>query len=263
MSNAMTLPKTDAKLAKTSAPADMSVIERVMIEGDLKALTPEQRVAFYNRTCESLGLNPMTAPFSYLTLNGKLTLYARRDATDQLRRRYGISIRIVNRERMGDVYVVTAQASTPDGRVDESTGAIPLGESIKGENLANALMKAETKAKRRVTLSICGLGMVDESEISSIKGARVVNVTADGEIIDEMPAREYMREEQADETPASDPDAADRLGNAMADAKTKAELVAIGLEVGRAGLSADAKKGLVAIYKAAEKRIGAAAAESA
>jgi hypothetical protein len=29
-------------------------------------------------------------------------------------------------------------------------------------------MKAETKAKRRVTLSICGLGMLDESEVESL-----------------------------------------------------------------------------------------------
>ena len=35
---------------------------------------------------------------------------------------------------------------------------------LKGENLANAMMKAETKAKRRATLSICGLGWMDEVE---------------------------------------------------------------------------------------------------
>lgn len=31
-------------------------------------------------------------------------------------------------------------------------------------------MKAVTKSKRRVTLSICGLGMLDESEADSIRG---------------------------------------------------------------------------------------------
>src|SRR5262249_53952504 len=39
-------------------------------------------------------------------------------------------------------------------------------------------MRALTKAKRRVTLSICGLGMLDESEIESIKGAE--RVESDG-----------------------------------------------------------------------------------
>ncbi len=32
-------------------------------------------------------------------------------------------------------------------------------------------MKAETKSKRRVTLSLCGLGMLDESEVETIPGA--------------------------------------------------------------------------------------------
>lgn len=42
--------------------------------------------------------------------------------------------------------------------------------------MANALMKAETKAKRRVTLSICGLGLLDESEIDTMKGAETYDV---------------------------------------------------------------------------------------
>jgi hypothetical protein len=40
---------------------------------------------------------------------------------------------------------------------------------LKGDNYANALMKCVTKAKRRVTLSIVGLGMLDESELDTIK----------------------------------------------------------------------------------------------
>jgi len=104
-------------------------------------------------------------------LNGKLTLYAKRDATDQLRASRGVSISIVNRETIGDVYVVTARATVGD-RSDESTGAVPIG-NVKGEALANALMKAETKAKRRVTLSICGLGMLDETELETIPEVRV------------------------------------------------------------------------------------------
>jgi hypothetical protein len=43
---------------------------------------------------------------------------------------------------------------------------------LKGDALCNALMKSETKSKRRVTLSICGLGLLDESEVGTIKDAR-------------------------------------------------------------------------------------------
>jgi len=114
-----------------------------------------------------VGLNPLTRPFEYLELNSKTRLYALRDCTDQLRRRDGISVYIVNRERISDIYVVTARAKDRHGREDESTGAVTVG-NLKGDALANALMKAETKSKRRVTLSIAGLGWLDESELDTI-----------------------------------------------------------------------------------------------
>ncbi len=145
--------------------------ELALVAGDLSKLTVEERLSYYRKTCESLGLNELTKPFAYISLNGKLVLYALRDATDQLRKLHKVSITIVSRERVEDVYVVTAQATLPDGRIDESTGAVTLG-NLKGDSLANALMKAETKAKRRVTLSIVGLGILDESELETIPNAR-------------------------------------------------------------------------------------------
>ena len=56
-----------------------TAVEQVVLMGDLVRLTPGQRVNYYRRVCESLGLNYLTRPFEYITLNGKLTLYARRD----------------------------------------------------------------------------------------------------------------------------------------------------------------------------------------
>ena len=142
-------------------------IESALIQNNLAQLNPEQRLNYYNQVCESLGLNPLTQPFGYITLNGKLTLYAKRDATDQLRAKHKISINIEARESVGDIYIVTARARNEEGRLDESIGAVNVS-GLKGDALANAMMKAETKAKRRVTLSICGLGFLDESEVHSI-----------------------------------------------------------------------------------------------
>jgi len=138
--------------------------------GDLSKLDPEQRVNYYLNVCSSLGLNPLTRPFDYLMLNGRLVLYARKDATDQLRKLHKVSIIALEREQIGELMVVTASAAASDGRRDSAIGAVPV-QGLKGESLANALMKAETKAKRRVTLSLCGLGMTDESEVDSIPGA--------------------------------------------------------------------------------------------
>jgi len=95
-------------------------------------------------------------------------------------RLHGISIYITNRERMGDLYIVTARAKDKTGREDESTGAVPLG-TLKGDALANALMKCETKAKRRVTLSLAGLGWLDETELATIPGVRVGEPNGDPE----------------------------------------------------------------------------------
>ncbi len=141
-------------------------IERVLLTGDLSKLTPDQRLSYYNATCKSLGLNPLTKPFAYIQLNGKTVLYALKDATEQLRTIHNISLLIPARELHDDVYVVTARAVRSDGRQDESTGAVSIG-GLKGEAKANAMMKA----KRRVTLSICGLGMLDETEVETIPGA--------------------------------------------------------------------------------------------
>lgn len=177
-------------------PTAITPEERALLLNDLKQLNAEQRSALYRKVCESVGLNPLTQPFQYLELNGKLVFYASRNCTDQLRQVHGVSLEITKREKVDGVYVVTAKATTPAGRCDESTGAVDIsepekisiwennskkwvpnpraGQTVSGDALANALMKAETKAKRRVTLSICGLSYLDESELEMVKGAKVV-----------------------------------------------------------------------------------------
>ena len=155
--------------ALTTLP-DAEVIERLIIHGDLSKLSPAEKTQYYLRVCESLDLNPATQPFAYLVLKGKTVLYARKEATEQLRKKHNVSVRITARESVDGCYVVTAQATLPNARQDESIGAVTI-EGLKGEDRANAMMKAETKAKRRVTLSICGLGMLDETEVDTIPDA--------------------------------------------------------------------------------------------
>ena len=144
-----------------------STIEKVLVTGDLSALTSEQRVVYHDKVCQSLGLNPLTRHFQYIKLNSKLLIYASKDCTEQLRKKHDVSLLITDRRNHGDVYVVTAKATLPSDRTDESTGAVSIG-GLKGDALANAYMKAETKAKRRVTLSVCGLGLLDETEVQDI-----------------------------------------------------------------------------------------------
>jgi hypothetical protein len=173
---------TTALAAPDAAGAE---IERVVIGGDLKDLKPTQRVAYYMGVCESLGLNWRTRPFEFIVLNGKLTLYARKDCADQLRKIHNISIEKPDIQFQEDWIVVTVLARNANGRTDSDVGVVNKRD-MKGD-YGNALMKAVTKAKRRVTLSICGLGMLDETEVETVPNAKPVRVdSSTGEIVGEV-----------------------------------------------------------------------------
>lgn len=147
--------------------------EAAIIDGDLSNLTPGERVIYYNRVCDAMGLLGTTKPFGYIVLNKKLTLYALKGCTDQLRKIHGVSLTINSITMEDGLCIVSVTATDTTGRSDTDIGAVVCGH-LKGEDLANAKMRTVTKAKRRVTLSLCGLGFLDESEVSSIPEARVV-----------------------------------------------------------------------------------------
>jgi hypothetical protein len=156
-------------IVKSDGPHE--IMESVLIKGDLSKLTAEERNAYYTAVCKSVGLNPLTKPLEYIILNGKMRLYALKDCTDQLRSIHNISVTDLTESEREGVFVVKAKVANADGRTDVSTGAVNIA-GLKGEALANALMKAETKAKRRATLSICGLGLLDETEVDDIPAAQ-------------------------------------------------------------------------------------------
>jgi len=155
------MPQTDL------TPAGADIIESVITKGDLARLTPGERVVYYKQVCDSVGLNPLTRPLEFITLSGKLVLYARRDAADQLRKINGISVEVVSQKVDGDMLTVHVRASDKTGRRDEDFGVVSI-VGLRGEARANATLKCITKAKRRVTLSIAGLGFLDETEVDDI-----------------------------------------------------------------------------------------------
>ena len=160
---------------------DARSIEALVVNGDLASLSPAQRVEYYRRLCQSLGLNPLTQPFAYLRLSGRLVLYAQKNCTDQLRQLRGISVSIKESRIENGCAVVHIEARDKDGRSDCDIGVVPV-DGLKGEALANALMKAVTKAKRRVTLSLAGLGWLDESGLDGVPGVQVTVDPATGEV---------------------------------------------------------------------------------
>lgn len=176
------------ELTKQETKSESAMMEAVLLGGDLSKLTPAQRVSYYQSVCTSLGINPLTRPFDYITLNGKLTLYARKDAAEQLRKKHNISIGKPVIQFQDELIIVTVDGHI-DGRTDSEVGVVKKSD-MKGD-MANAIMKAVTKAKRRLTLSICGLGFLDETEVESIKDAAPVIVDDNGEI--ETPIQKGIR----------------------------------------------------------------------
>jgi hypothetical protein len=173
---------------------DYNMLEKVLLQGDLSKMTPMERVHHYKTVTTSLGINEWTKPFEYIMLNNKLTLYATKNCTDQLRKLNNISIEIKQAEIKDGIFIVIAKATTPEGRSDEDIGAINIA-GLKGDAYTNSIMKAYTKAKRRVTLSICGLSFVDESEIETIPNTQKINIDiSTGEInADKKPLLNAMK----------------------------------------------------------------------
>ena len=203
------------------------VMDSVITKGDLAKLTPDERVQYYGAICESIGLNPLTKPFEYITLNNKLTLYALRNCTDQLRTIHGVSVDELTETERDGVFIVTAKVRNRDGRTDIAKGAVAIA-NLKGEVLANAMMKAETKAKRRATLSLCGLGFLDETEVADIPVAhRRPPPPAPNAMLQhdpdtgEVPPPGYATAEQA---APSDPGAADGAALSLEDMAREAAM---------------------------------------
>ncbi len=169
-------------------PLGADIMEKVLVGGDLSELSPRQRLDYYLAYCQSLGLNPLTRPFGYILFEDKKTgekrleLYAKKDASEQLAYRHQVNIEIRSREVDEDgVYTVHVRITDPQtGRFVDATGAVALtdsgGKQIYGTYRANLKMKGETKAARRGTLRFCGLGVLDESEVETVPGARIVQV---------------------------------------------------------------------------------------
>lgn len=154
------------------ATLDPAIQSSIVLRGDLSGLNEDQKKQYYLYRCKQVGLDPAAKPFDLLTLNGKQILYANASATQQLCALHKLSTQITHRERVDGIYLVSVRVTGSDGRVSENQGAVDVGNLV-GERLANAILKATTKAIRRSVLAHCGLGMLDETEVETIPQARV------------------------------------------------------------------------------------------
>ncbi|MEA5595688.1 hypothetical protein [Rivularia sp. UHCC 0363] len=140
--------------------------------GDLSRLTEVERKIVYIEMCKAYDLNPLSFPLDYIKGDkGTLKIYLNSVGASQLRDRFEVSTRIKSRELLEDIWVVVVEAQRGN-RTEEATGAASIfnkyGETSPTAKV-NALKKAETQAKRRATLSICGFGWDDEESGKVLK----------------------------------------------------------------------------------------------
>lgn len=145
----------------------------LITNGDASKLTQDQKLQYYRARCEAAGLDYRAQPFQFIKLNGKEVLYALKSCTDQLAGKHGIVCEILGQVTEHDIRTVTVRARSKDGKQTDEIGAVGVKGYVQ-DALANAYMKAVTKAKRRAILSLCGLGLLDETEVETIPGAQVV-----------------------------------------------------------------------------------------
>lgn len=168
----------------------VAVIEKLALHGDVSSLKPDEKILYYQALCNRVGLDPATQPFKLMKLQGKEVFYCDRGGCQQLNHKHSISHEIRTRETVNDCYVVTARASIGE-RFQDSLGEVPL-KGLQGEALCNAMMKGETKAKRRATLDLVGLGLLDEMEVETIPGVATATV---------LPISEELAAKQDNKTP--------------------------------------------------------------
>lgn len=150
--------------------------QALLVGGDLGVLAPAVRMAYYAYRCKQLDLDPMTRPFDLISLQGKTVMYANRACADQLRAKRGISVVDYKVEQTPEMLTIWVTGKDKDGRTEMNCASVSLGLVTAPEARANAVMKCMTKALRRLTLAMTGAGLLDETEVESVRGRREIPV---------------------------------------------------------------------------------------
>ena len=150
----------------TTALESSGILEKIIMENDLSNLNSSQKMTYVKELCAVLSLNPASQPFAFIKFQGALKLYPTKNCAEQLRNQYRISVRILTENFVNDekgepnFYKVTVEGQIGQ-RVDQDVAMLYLfdkyNKKLTGQDLGNAVMKTITKAKRRLTLSMCGL----------------------------------------------------------------------------------------------------------
>jgi hypothetical protein len=138
---------------------------------DLERLDADQKAQYYRDACAFLGIPANLNLLAFINANVGDTgrhevLYAKKGATDFIRESRGIttlSLQAIPNFVPGQVCFI-ASGRDKNGRDEYAVGAASI-EGLTGKALSDAIMTAQTRATRRMTLQFVGGGILDESEL--------------------------------------------------------------------------------------------------
>lgn len=144
--------------------------------GSIHQLTNPEKRELLAKLCNSLGLNQYIMPFRiYRDMQGHEFIYATKECCAELRHLHHINILTESHSIIDGMCIASVSGNNKYGRVDSEIGAIHI-DSLVGQDKANGVMWAMTKAKRRLTLSLAGLGVLADVETRDMKEVIEYNV---------------------------------------------------------------------------------------
>lgn len=155
----------------------IGAVETALMMNNFGALTKAQRALVILKKCEQIGVSIWLQPYAWGTMDGKLVPVPLKGLFQQLRAKNNLTITKIEEEidkELGIFMVkVHGRVTGSSGVVREDMGLGVVGiKGLTGDPLANAMMKAHTKAKNRLTGSLCGGDSgIDDTEMSSVAGA--------------------------------------------------------------------------------------------
>lgn len=212
MTTALAPTNSNAVSQTVDLPVDIAWPDlQAAIAGNLNKLSAEGQVKYYNALCKFTGLNPLGFPFEWITFQGKLRLYPKKECADQLRGIHKISAKIIERTFMDDICMVRVMSTMPDGREFESTGAVPYTKSMSALDKCKAIKVAETQAYRRGAFGLVGLGNIPDEDVEVPSSVSAVVETSDNssasrvEKLNEAIEKENIIDLNPEPAPASAP----------------------------------------------------------
>lgn len=157
-----------------SEQLDLAALRKLLQHDDWSKLTEEEFGVRYLSLCSSLDLDFREKPIEFVRYpDGRYGPYIPARTSFALAAKRHVSTRYERMTHTRDEFSVVITAfGEIDGAYHEVTrqGTVSL-RNRTGQDRANGMMHAETKASRRAILAFLKLGFLDESEVRDIEGA--------------------------------------------------------------------------------------------